>query len=239
MALSSSSAAIVYEDFEPQVVFSQEKDGSAILYEVHLPDFSREEIKVIVTVQRRVKAQGERHSPVKGAENKWMRFCVERPIPQGYDQDKISAMFKSDILTIKIPKIRTIDYVNDDDDDTDYDDDDDHKPNNVKEYEEGKDNQLKNDAKSENGDLKNDAKSEIGDLKNDAKSSEEEQNGAKNGVPIAKQVEMKMRKFGKMVLNTYNDNSKANLGSLFLVLGVSIGIALYVKNIYSTSSLYK
>ncbi|RAL43157.1 hypothetical protein DM860_009939 [Cuscuta australis] len=158
----------VYEDFEPRVLFSQEKGSRAILYEAHLPDFSKEEIKVTVTAQRRVKAQGERHSPaIKGAENKWMRFCVERPIPQGYDQDKISAKFE--------------------------------------------------------------------------KEEEEEDNGAKNGVPIAKQLEMKMRKFGKMVLNTYNNNNNnnsanTNLGSLFLVLGVSIGIALYVKNIlYSTS----
>ncbi|GLT50031.1 hypothetical protein SLA2020_235430 [Shorea laevis] len=88
-----------YEDFLPQSEMKEEQEAH-LLY-IHLPDFSKEQVRVIYyDATRTVRVQGER--PLET--NKWSRFNRTFNVPLDCSVEKIRAKFQEGILTIIIPK---------------------------------------------------------------------------------------------------------------------------------------
>ncbi|GLT88693.1 hypothetical protein SLE2022_067080 [Rubroshorea leprosula] len=95
----AGSTAPIYEDFQPKSEWKEEQ--GAHLLSVHLPDFSKEQVRVIyVDATRTVRVQGER--PL--GTNKWSRFNRTFDVPQNCSTQKIHGKFHEGILTIIIPK---------------------------------------------------------------------------------------------------------------------------------------
>ncbi|GKU91478.1 hypothetical protein SLEP1_g5345 [Rubroshorea leprosula] len=95
----AGSIAPIYEDFQPKSEWKEEQ--GAHLLSVHLPDFSKEQVRVIyVDSTRTVRVQGER--PL--GTNKWSRFNRTFDVPQNCSTQKLHGKFHEGILTIIIPK---------------------------------------------------------------------------------------------------------------------------------------
>ncbi|KAL1189056.1 Inactive protein RESTRICTED TEV MOVEMENT 2 [Cardamine amara subsp. amara] len=91
----------VYQDFELATRWTSEPDAEILVAD--LPGFKKEQVKVAVTVTRKLRLKGER--PTGG--NKWIRFHQEIPVPLTVDIDSVSAMFKDNKLYIRHPKVKT------------------------------------------------------------------------------------------------------------------------------------
>ncbi|GLT50032.1 hypothetical protein SLA2020_235440 [Shorea laevis] len=91
--------AHIYEDFQPKL--EQKEEQEAHVLHIHLPDFSREQMRVsYIDSTRTIRVQGER--PL--GKNKWSRFNRTFLVPENCSVNKIQARIQEGILTITIPK---------------------------------------------------------------------------------------------------------------------------------------
>ncbi|GLT88690.1 hypothetical protein SLE2022_067050 [Rubroshorea leprosula] len=96
---SAGPSTSYYEDFLPKAEMKEEQEAH-LLY-VHLPDFSKEQVRVIYyDATRTVRVQGER--PLET--NKWSRFNQAFDVPLNCSVEKMHGKFREGILTIIIPK---------------------------------------------------------------------------------------------------------------------------------------
>ncbi|XP_010266655.1 PREDICTED: proteoglycan 4-like [Nelumbo nucifera] len=95
---SQTSAPRVYQDFQP-LIESKEVDKSK-QYDVYLPGFTKDQLKVELDGHGNLKITGERQL----GDNKWSRFSKELRLPENCIASGINAKFDSLKLSIIIPK---------------------------------------------------------------------------------------------------------------------------------------
>ncbi|XP_022731314.1 inactive protein RESTRICTED TEV MOVEMENT 2-like [Durio zibethinus] len=89
----------VYEDLEVHTEWVHEAADDTLI--AYLPGFSKEQLKVQVTTDGKLRISGER--PLEG--NKFGRFSKEILIPSNCDRDRIRANFRGGMLNVKHPKL--------------------------------------------------------------------------------------------------------------------------------------
>lgn len=97
--MGTRTPAREYEAFEPTTDWA--RAGGFDTFRIHLPGFTKDQLKVQLTSTGNLRVTGER--PVSG--NKWIQFRLERPISSNHDDTNVSAKFENSILLVKFPKI--------------------------------------------------------------------------------------------------------------------------------------
>ncbi|XP_010543631.1 PREDICTED: LOW QUALITY PROTEIN: inactive protein RESTRICTED TEV MOVEMENT 2 [Tarenaya hassleriana] len=102
MAARQQQQKIQYEDFVPNSDLQDQPDATLLL--IHLPGFTREQIKVAyVHATRTLRVTGERRLD-GAADKRWSRFNKAFPVPENCRVDKIHGSFKNGVLSITMPK---------------------------------------------------------------------------------------------------------------------------------------
>ncbi|KAK6944179.1 Alpha crystallin/Hsp20 domain [Dillenia turbinata] len=96
-----------YHDFEPYCRWEREDERETLV--MHLPEFRKENLKVVINNAGLLRITGQRHV----AEGRWSRFKKEIEVPKHCKEDEIKAKFMGDFLYITMPKKVTLSTTND------------------------------------------------------------------------------------------------------------------------------
>ncbi|KAI4332824.1 hypothetical protein L6164_017701 [Bauhinia variegata] len=95
-----TSLGAVYEEFQPKTEMTENPEAYHL--QVHLPGFTKEQVKIKYNSSSRViSISGER--PIEGGK-KWSRVEQQYPVPENFNEQRLGAKFATGILTITMPK---------------------------------------------------------------------------------------------------------------------------------------